>query len=187
MMLRARFMAVAGCLVLAVVPVFAQTVADPSPQQRQEEGMRLQARRAALEQTFQQDMAVCYQQFDVTRCRHVARDKRIEASTALRQEELAYNARERRIAAEEAQRRTEDKQRDALLKAQDAAAIDAGAPDPSNRLSDAAQPQRNVNSQRAAYEQKQREAAERRSNLEKRLRERDKPPAAPLPVPEVAK
>ena len=34
---------------------------------------------------------------------------------------------------------------------------------------------------------KQREAAERRSSIDKRLRERDKPPAAPLPVPEAAK
>ena len=202
MMLHFWLSVVVGCLGLVVVPALAQPqripatsevalatddVAVPSPQERQDEGLRLQAKRSALEQTYQQDMAICYQQFDVTRCRNVARDKRIEANAALRKEELRYNARERRIAAEEAQRRVEDKQRDAQRKMQEAATNEVSVSAQGNRTFDAAAQQRNDNNQRAAYEQKQREAADRRSSLEKRLRERDKPPAAPLPIPEAAK
>lgn len=202
MMLHFWFSVVVGWLGMVVLPVLAQPqvtpseakaeasvtqAAAPSPQERQDEGLRLQARRATLEQTYQKDMAVCYQQFDVTRCRNVARDKRIEANAALRKEELSHNARERRMAAEEAQRRVEDKQREAQRKAQEAASNEASVPAQGNRLSDVAAQQRNDNNQRVAYEQKQREAADRRSSLEKRLRERDKPPAAPLPIPEAAK
>lgn len=202
MMMHFRFSAFVGCLGMVVLPVLAQPqvtpataqaaltatdVAVPSSQERQEEGLRLQARRAALEQTYQQDMAVCYQQFDVTRCRYVARDKRIEASAALRKEELAYNARERRIAALEAQRRLEDKQRDAQQKDQEATLRSRFEISQDNRSADLSAQQHKDNNQRAAYEQKQREASERRSSLEKRLRERDKPPAAPLPIPEAAK
>jgi hypothetical protein len=36
---------------------------------------------------------------------------------------------------------------------------------------------------RGEYEQKQREAAQRRAEIEKKIRERSKEPAAPLPVP----
>jgi hypothetical protein len=36
---------------------------------------------------------------------------------------------------------------------------------------------------RGDYEQKQREAVQRRADAEKKLRERNKEPAAPLPVP----
>lgn len=202
MMLHFGFSVVVACLGMVMLPVVAQAqlspafaeaalaatdVAVPSPQARQAEGLRLQAKRAALEQAFQQDMAICYQQFDVTRCRNVARDKRIEANAALRKEELRYNARERRMAAEEAQLRVEDKQREAQRKAQEAAASEVSVPAQGNRPSDVAAQQRSDNLQRAAYEQKQREAADRRSSLEKRLRERDKPPAAPLPIPEAAK
>ena len=82
-----------GCLGMVVLPVLAQPLgtpataevalvatdpAVPSPQERQAEGVRLQTKRAALEQTYQQDMAICYQQFDVTRCRNVAHFKTIQ-------------------------------------------------------------------------------------------------------------
>lgn len=202
MMRHLGFSAFVGCLGMVVLPVLAQPLvtpataevalvatdpAVPSPQERQAEGVRLQTKRAALEQTYQQDMAICYQQFDVTRCRNVARDKRIEANAALRQEELAYNARERRIAAEEAQRRVQDKQREAQQKEQEATLRENSEASHSNRAAVSATQQHKDNNQRAAYEQKQREASERRSSLERRLRERDKPPAAPLPIPEAAK
>lgn len=141
----------------------------------------LQARRSAMEQAYQQDMAVCYQRFDVVSCRNEAREKYIETNTALRQDELAHNARERQRAAEQAQRRADEKLRDAQEKAIEAASREA-TPSASPKT-----PPMPDHSQRAAFEQKQREAAERRSSIDKRLRERDKPPAAPLPVPEAAK
>ena len=142
---------------------------------------QLQARRAAMEQAYQQDMAVCYQRFDVVSCRNEAREKRIATNAALRKDELAHNALERQRAADEAQRRADEKQRDAQDRA-----VEASTRETNPNISPKAQPI-NDNNQRAAYEQKQREAAERRSNIDKRLRERDKPPAPPLPTPEAAK
>ncbi len=188
MISRILFKAIACLFSTVVLPVVAQPNALAlTPQESQAEGLRLQARRAELERIYQQDMAVCYQQFDVTRCRNVARDKRIEANATLRKDELAYNARERRLAAEEAQRRSDDRLRQAQRNAQEAALPENALPTQSQRQSDITPQQRNGNNQRAAYEEKQREAADRRSRLEKRLRERDKPPAAPLPIPEAAK
>jgi hypothetical protein len=160
-------------LCLTVMPVLAQNE-------------QLQARRAAMEQAYLQDMAVCYQRFDVVSCRNEAREKRIATNAALRKDELAHNARERQRAAEEAQRRADEKLLDAKQKASEAAAHDAPPSAQSHPLS-ASTKSANDNSQRAAYEQKQREAADRRESIEKRLRERNKPPAAPLPLPETAK
>ena len=162
------FIALNLLLCTTVMPVLAQTE-------------QLQARRAAMEQTYEQDMAVCYQRFDVVSCRNEAREKRIETNAALRIDELAHNASERQRAAEEAQRRADEKQRDALEKAMQASTRESPI-----SISPKSPPSQD-SSQRAAYEQKQREAAERRSNIDKRLRERDKPPAAPLPLPEGVK
>ena len=162
------FNALSLLLCATSMPVIAQTE-------------QLQARRAAMEQAYQQDMAVCYQRFDVVSCRNEAREKRIETNAALRKDELAHNARERQRAADEAQRRADEKQRDAQEKAVEASTRET-IPNTSPKS-----PPSQDSSQRAAYEQKQREAAERRSNIDKRLRERDKAPAAPLPLPEAAK
>jgi colicin import membrane protein len=168
MMSRKMFNALRWWLCITAMPVLAQSE-------------QLQARRAAMEQAYQQDMAVCYQRFDVVSCRNAAREKRIETNAALRKDELAHNASERQRAAQEAQSRADEKQRDAQVKAVEAATRETTPNNPPK-------PQPiNDNSQRAAYEQKQREAAERRSSIDKRLRERDKPPAAPLPLPEAAK
>ena len=168
MMSRKMFNALRWWLCITAMPVLAQSE-------------QLQARRAAMEQAYQQDMAVCYQRFDVVSCRNEAREKRIETNAALRKDELAHNALERQRAADEAQRRADEKQRDAQDKA-----VEASTRETTPNIPPKPQPI-NDNSQRAAYEQKQREAAERRSKIDKRLRERDKPPAAPLPLPEAAK
>ena len=162
------FIALKWLLCTTALPVLAQSE-------------QLQARRAAMDQAYQQDMAVCYQRFDVVSCRNEAREKRIATNAALRKDELAYNALERQRAADEAQRRADEKQRDAQDKAVQAATRET-TPNISPKS-----PSSQDSSQRAAYEQKQREAAERRNNIDKRLRERDKPPATPLPLPEAAK
>ena len=167
---RTMFNALRWLVCMTALPVLAQTE-------------QLQARRAAMEQAYQQDMAVCYQRFDVVSCRNEAREKRIELNAALRKDELAHNASERQRAADEAQRRLDERQRDAQEKAAQAVTRESTT---SNARYPKSQPV-NDNGQRAAYEQKQREAAERRSNIDKRLRERDKPPATPLPLPEAAK
>jgi colicin import membrane protein len=103
----------------------------------------------------------------------------------LRKEELRYNASERRIQAAEAAQRTAEKNTEAKLKesqAQRAQAIQAGK----DRADANVQKQIEHELQgtkRGEYEQRQREAAQHRADVEKKQRERTKEPAAPLPVP----
>lgn len=157
----------------------------PSLEARQAEGQRLSALRQKLEDTYQQELKACYQNFDVTSCRIEARERRIQANAALRKEELRYNATERRIQAAEAVQRTEEKTSEAKVK--EAQANRAQAIQASKDRADAnAQKQIEHELQgtkRGEYEQKQHEAAQHRADVEKKLRERTKEPAAPLPVP----
>ena len=150
----------------------------PSLEERQAEGQRLSVLRQQLENTYQQELKACYQNFDVTSCR-------IQANAALRKEELRYNAIERRIQAAEAVQRAQEKNSEA--KAKEAQANRAQAIQASKDRADAnAQKQIEHELQgtkRGEYEQKQREAAQHRADVEKKLRERTKEPAAPLPVP----
>ena len=157
----------------------------PSLEERQAEGQRLSVLRQQLEDTYQQELKACYQNFDVTSCRIQARERRIQANAALRKEELRYNAMERRIQAAEAVQRTQEKNSEAKAKedqANRAQAIQARK----DRADANAQKQMEHELQgtkRGEYEQKQREAAQHRADVEKKLRERTKEPAAPLPVP----
>jgi hypothetical protein len=152
---------------------------------RDAERQRLSVARKALEDRYTQDLKLCYQNFDVTSCRLKARDRRIEANAALRKEELRFNASERRIQADEALERTKEKTSESKLKeaeVQRAQAVQA-------RLDRAdANAQKQIDhelqgTKRGEFEQKQREAAQRRADAEKKMRERTKEPAAPLPVP----
>jgi uncharacterized membrane protein len=157
----------------------------PTLEARQAEGQRLSALRQKLDDTYQQELKACYQNFDVTSCRIQARERRIQANALLRQDELRYNASERRIQAAEAAQHTAEKNTEAKLKeaqAQRAQAIQAR-----QERADA-----NVQKQiehelqgtkRGEYEQRQREAAQHREDVAKKLRERTKEPAAPLLVP----
>ena len=161
----------------SALSVASELSPEPTQEERDAEGARLRAKRAALEKE-------CYQKFDVTSCRMEARNKRIVAHEALRKEELLYNARERRISALEAQQRLQERQQEAHRKAEEA---QTASPKPSKQVTDESSKRQNEITQRAQYEQKHREAQERRSSAEQRMRERDKPPAAPLPVPGVSK
>ena len=157
----------------------------PSEEERAIERQRLDQKSQLIENQYKQDMKQCYQEFDVVNCKIKARDRRIEAKAALRKEELRHNASERRIQAAESVQRTEEKTSDAKIKeaqAQRAEAIQAAK----DRADANAQKQIDHELQgtkRGAYEQKQREAAQHRADVEKKLRERTKEPAAPLPVP----
>lgn len=154
------------------------TVSLPSETERS-------AERQALEDRYKQDMKACYQNFDVTSCRLKARDRRIEANAALRKEELRFNAQERQIQSEDARRSLAERNSEAEQKrsqAERAAAIAA-----SKERADA-NSQKNIDhalqgTKRGEYEQKQREAQQHRDDTAKKLRERIKEPAAPLPVP----
>lgn len=177
------------CGVALAEPVAApenQVVSDnPSEAQRQEVRAHLTRQRQDLEAQYKQDMRQCYQNFDVTRCRLQARDRRIEANAVLRQEELRFNAQERQIQADQAQRsqaertsETEKKRADAERAASVAASKERADAHAQKQIDHALQ-----GTKRGDYEQKQREAAQRRIDVEKKLRERNKEPAAPLPTP----
>jgi colicin import membrane protein len=154
-----------------------------SAAERAAQSLQLLARRQQLETAYNQEMMVCYQKFDVTSCRLEARERRLQAHAVLRKDEIAFNTVERRLKAEEAERRLAETNALARDRAQtqhlDAAQTAKALADRAaqKQADHAAQGQ-----QREAYEQKQREAAQRRADLEKKLRERDKPPAASLPA-----
>lgn len=166
----------------------AQT-APPSEAERQAQSQQLAQRRQQLEDAYKHDMQICYQKFDVISCRNEARERRIQANAVLRQEELKFNASERQIKADEVQRRIAEK--NAQAQSQDAQDERAATVQQKQERAQAnAQKQidhANKGGNREAYEAKQREAAEHRANVEKKNRERDKPPAAPLPVPGASK
>jgi hypothetical protein len=157
----------------------------PSVAERNDERLRLSGERQALEDQYKQDMQQCYQKFDVTSCRLKARERRIEANAALRKEELRFNAQERQIHALETRRKLEERTSEAEQKkaqtdrdAAIAAAKDRADANTQKQLDHALQ-----GTKRGEYEQKQREAAQRREDVAKTIRERKGEPAAPLPVP----
>ena len=79
---------------------------NPSAAERAAQSQQLVARRQQLETDFTQAMTVCYQKFDVTSCRLEARERRLQAQAVLRKDEIAFNTLDRRLRAEEAERRS---------------------------------------------------------------------------------
>jgi hypothetical protein len=152
---------------------------------RSAERTRLTQARQTLEDEYKQAMKLCYQNFDVTSCRLKARDRRIEANAILRQEELRFNAQERQIHAEEARRSLAERNSEAELKKSEAerAATIAAAKDRADANAQKQIDHALKGTKRGDYEQKQRDAAQHRADVEKKQRERNKEPAAPLPVP----
>jgi hypothetical protein len=147
----------------------------PSASERSEERARLARERQSLEDQYKFDMAQCYQNFDVNTCRLNARERRIAGHALLRQDELRFNAQERKIHALEVKRNLAKRNVEAEQKN-----MPIERADPRNPKKNDSESQL---TKRAEYEQKQREAAQHRSDVEKKLRERNKEPAAPLPVP----
>lgn len=157
----------------------------PTPEERQATNDRLVAKRDAIDAEYKQALKACYQKFDVNGCRHDARERRIAADKALRPEEKAYKAMERRIHVEEANQRLAEKNSESKLK--EIEAQRAQALEDRKQRADAADQKQIEHSlkgtHRGDYEARLREAQEHRANVEKRIRERGKEPAAPLPVP----
>jgi hypothetical protein len=159
--------------------------AFPSNEERAAERQRLDQKSQQIEDQYKQDMTQCYQKFDVVSCRLQARDRRIEARAALRKEELPFKAMERHIKTEEAKQKLADRQSEAKLKKDEADRAEAIAA-AKDRADANAQKQIDhalKGTKRGDYEQKQRDAAQHRADVEKKQRERSKEPAAPLPVP----
>ena len=157
----------------------------PSEVERNEERERLSRERQALEDQYKSDMTQCYQKFDVTSCRLKARERRIQANALLRKDELRFNAQERQIQAIETRRglaertsEAEQKKSEAERAATVAAAKDRADANAQKQIDHALQ-----GTKRGEYEQKQREAAQHREDVAKKIRERKGEPAAPLPIP----
>ncbi len=157
----------------------------PSEEARAQERQRLDQKKQQIDDQYKQDMKQCYQQFDVVSCKIKARDHRIEAKAALRKEELPFKVMERQIKTEEAKQRLAERQSEAKLKKDEAdraeaiaAAKDRAAANAQKQIDHALK-----GTKRGDYEQKQRDAAQHREDVAKKLRERNKEPAAPLPVP----
>ena len=98
---------------------------------------------------------------------------------------MNFNAVERQVKLEDAKRRLEERNSEASRK--DAEAQRAQAVAAAKERADA-NAQKQIDhalqgTKRGEYEQKQRDAAQHRADVEKKLRERTKEPAAPLPVP----
>ncbi len=170
---------------MTVVTASQATPSFPSEAERSEERLRLSSERQALEDQYKSDMTQCYQKFDVTSCRLKARERRIEANALLRKDELRFNAQERQIHALDARRNlaernseAEQKKAEAERAATIAAAKDRADANAQKQIDHALQ-----GTKRGEYDQKQREAAQHRADIEKKLRERSKDAAAPLPAP----
>jgi hypothetical protein len=172
----------------AQVAVDAAQQADtrfPSEEERNEERSRLSRERQALEEQYKRDMQQCYQNFDVTSCRLKARNRRIEANSVLRKDELRFNAQERQIHAMDARRNLAERTSEAEQKKSDAerAAAIASSKDRADVNAQKQIDHALQGTKRGEFEQKQREAAQRREDAAKKIRERKGEPAAPLPVP----
>jgi hypothetical protein len=167
------------------VPVIHGASSINLQNQRNAERERLTRARQQLEDDYKQDMKQCYQNFDVTSCRLKARDRRIAANNILRKEELRFNAQERHIQADDAQRALAERNSEAELKKSEAerAAVIAASKDRADMNVQKQMDHALQGTKRGDYEQKQREAQQHRDDSAKKLRERTKEPAAPLPVP----
>ena len=155
----------------------------PSEQERQAQSALLDARRQALEDTYNHDMRLCYQQFNVTNCQLLARDRRIEANAQLRKDELAHKDLERHINTEQAHLRMAERASEQQVRQKERELAVQETQDRAQRRADKLVEHEAQGNKRSAFEQKQREAQAHRDKLEQKRRERASPPAAPLPAP----
>jgi hypothetical protein len=157
----------------------------PPEAERNEERERLSRERQALEDQYKSDIQQCYQKFDVNSCRTKARERRIQANVLLRKDELRFNAQERQIHALDARRNLAERNSEAEQKKAEAdrAATIAAAKDRADANAQKQIDHALQGTKRGEYDQKQREAAQHREDVAKKIRERKGEPAAPLPVP----
>ncbi len=169
-----------------------------------EERARIVAERARAEALFAQQEKACYGQFAVNDCINAARTGRRTTLADLRRQEVSLNdAQRRRKGADrirsieekneslKAERASDDRakavesaklrEERAAQKTADKASAPHGAKPVAPRAPKTA-PQPSAEAQRKNAERLQ-EAQARRERIEKRQKERTKPPAASLPVP----
>lgn len=148
-------------------------------------GLELKKQREALESGYKQQLKQCYQEFNVTGCRNDAREKYVVAHRALSKLELENASQERAIQANQARQRLLERQTEAAERAGEAEKAQQAAIERANRHANKQAEHAPEASKRGQFDEKQRDAQERRQEVERRARERerDKPRAAPLPAP----
>lgn len=184
-MTRIGFFFLTACLMTAAqAQVQAQVPGElPQRDEVQARGRALQQERDALESQYKQQLKQCYQDFDVTRCRNAAREAYVVQHRALRNRENAQAADARLLDAEAARQRLRDKQNDALDRARAAEQAQQNAAQRATQNTNKQSDHQPDASKRSQFDEKQREAVERRQEVDRRAREREKPRAAPLPSP----
>ncbi len=163
------------------------------------------AERDKADATYLQEEKACYGKFAVNDCLKAAKAKRRETHAALRRHEVSLNDAERRRKAAERLREIDERAAEPTpaparsVQPQAARAAASAAKDDSRQEQAAGRTQRGQEKQaeraaeknekisaapinRQRHEMRLQEAAERRAKLEKRLADRKKPAAQPLPV-----
>ena len=165
------------------LPSTSMAAVSATSDAREAERARLSQKRRQIEEQERQGNLACLQKFDVNGCKKDVREQRIQADRVLRKDELRFNQQERQIKADQARQRRADKEGQAEDRAADAlrAQKDSQARQQNHATQQADHATQGQN--RAQYDQKQRDAAEHRRSIEVHIRDRDKPRAAPLPLP----
>jgi colicin import membrane protein len=192
----------AAGLLLIVVSGMA-CAADALDLRADRERQRAVNERRRIEADYTARVRQCESQFVVTSCIEEARAQRREALDRLTQQQAVIEDALRKQRAAERMERLQEKQKQAaerrdappapprvVRRGGTAASAAASAPAPQvlqlppSHTPSAAEQQRN----RAAYEKRQKDAAEHRATVEQRnaLRAAEHKPAAPLPVPPAA-
>lgn len=177
---RTRMHALACSAALVCLGALAQTPPAPALAAR---GAELQAQRDALESGYKQTLRDCYQQFNVTDCRQQARERYIAEHRVLREQELQHSQQERQARTAAAQERLQSKQADAAERLQEAARASEAAQNRQQAQQRKQADHEASGSRRSETLARQEEARAHRAEVEQRMRERDKPRAAPLPSP----
>jgi colicin import membrane protein len=158
------------------------------------ERARIREERAAVQRRFADNEWACRTQFVVNRCLEAARAERSETLERLRHEELTMEDSQRKERA--AERTAKIREKEAAASEPIVRAREATSPrPPAKRKSPSPEPAREDPTEvaareaanRAAFEEKQRNAAERRAEVERRNAQRaaKTKPAAPLPTSEL--
>lgn len=179
------FVALIG-LVMAWTSVHAQTPTQESDVDKvalNERGRALKAERDALEKSYKAQLKQCYQEFNVTSCRNEAREKYVVSNRALQKRENEQSTQERHVQAQEARQRLADRQAEAADRAREAERAQQSSIERAARNAEKQADHVPEASKRSQFEEKQADAQQRREEVARRARERekDKPRAAPLP------
>lgn len=201
----AHLLSIAGLALTTMAFPLPAPAQAPEQKQLAAEQARIVAEREQAETAFRQQEKACYGKFAVNDCLQAARKKRREVDAALRRQEISLNDATRQRKAAERLRDIEERAatpaqpRPQAVQPHSSRAAESAAKESSRQEQAAGRQQRSQQKQakKAAgieeknsavtlsqqrHEERLQQAAERRAKLDKRLADRKKPPAQPLPV-----